>query len=220
MRRCRPSSIGARALYVALLLIPPLLWFGTVYLGSLFTLLAQSIYSIDEFTAKVVYEPTLATYKQVVTQPANVDIILRTLSMAVAVTIACAADRVADRQLHGSLRVAARPRAVLRRRDAADVDELSREGLCVAADPREAGHPQLAARYGRARRCARRGAADSRHRRSVAVGVVPRHVHRVRLHVAAVHDPAARGRAGESAGVVAAGVGGSRRAARRRRSAP
>jgi len=52
-------------LYVALLLIPPLLWFGTVYLGSLFTLLAQSIYSIDEFTAKIVYEPTLATYKQV-----------------------------------------------------------------------------------------------------------------------------------------------------------
>jgi putative spermidine/putrescine transport system permease protein len=55
----------------------------------LFTLLAQSIYAIDEFTAKVVYEPTLATYRQVVTQPANVDIILRTLSMAVAVTIAC-----------------------------------------------------------------------------------------------------------------------------------
>jgi putative spermidine/putrescine transport system permease protein len=76
-------------LYVLLLLIPPLLWFGTVYLGSLFTLLAQSMYAIDEFTAKVVYEPTLATYKQVVTQPANVDIILRTLSMAVAVTIAC-----------------------------------------------------------------------------------------------------------------------------------
>jgi putative spermidine/putrescine transport system permease protein len=75
--------------YVLLLLIPPLLWFGTVYLGSLFTLLAQSIYAIDEFTAKVVYEPTLATYRQVVTQPANVDIILRTLSMAVAVTIAC-----------------------------------------------------------------------------------------------------------------------------------
>jgi putative spermidine/putrescine transport system permease protein len=76
-------------LYVLLLLIPPLLWFGTVYLGSLFTLLAQSMYAIDEFTAKVVYEPTLATYQQVVTQPANVDIILRTLSMAVAVTIAC-----------------------------------------------------------------------------------------------------------------------------------
>jgi len=76
--------------YLALLLIPPLLWFGTVYLGSLFALLINSFYAIDEFTARIVYEPTLATYRQVVTQPAHLDIILRTLMMAVAVTIACA----------------------------------------------------------------------------------------------------------------------------------
>src|SRR4051812_29757322 len=76
--------------YVALLLIPPLLWFGTVYLGSLFTLLANSFYAIDEFTARIVYQPTLATFKQVLTQPAHIDIIVRTLSMALAVTIACA----------------------------------------------------------------------------------------------------------------------------------
>ena len=78
------------SLYVLLLLAPPLLWFGTVYLGSLFTLLSQSFYSIDEFTARIVYEPTLATYAQVVTQPANIDIIRRTLVMAIAVTITCA----------------------------------------------------------------------------------------------------------------------------------
>src|SRR5262245_20484254 len=77
-------------LYLLLLLIPPLLWFGTVYLGSLFALLMQSFYAIDDFTAKIVYEPTLATYKQVVTQPANLDIIQRTLVMAVCVTIASA----------------------------------------------------------------------------------------------------------------------------------
>ena len=76
--------------YLALLLVPPLLWFGTVYLGSLFALLAQSFYAIDDFTAQIVREPTLATYRQLVTQPANVDIVLRTVSMAVAVTIACA----------------------------------------------------------------------------------------------------------------------------------
>jgi len=76
--------------YLGLLLIPPLLWFGTVYLGSLFTLLANSFYAIDEFTARIVYEPTLATLRQVVTQPAHIDIIVRTLTMAVAVTIACA----------------------------------------------------------------------------------------------------------------------------------
>jgi putative spermidine/putrescine transport system permease protein len=79
-----------RTLYLLLLLIPPLLWFGTVYLGSLFTLLMQSFYAIDDFTARIVYEPTLATYKQVVTQPANLDIIQRTLVMAICVTIACA----------------------------------------------------------------------------------------------------------------------------------
>ena len=76
--------------YLALLLVPPLLWFGTVYLGSLFALLAQSFYAIDDFTAQIVREPTLATYAQLVTQPANVDIVLRTVTMAIAVTVTCA----------------------------------------------------------------------------------------------------------------------------------
>jgi putative spermidine/putrescine transport system permease protein len=78
-----------KTLYLLLLLSPPLLWFGTVYLGSLFALLVQSFYAIDDFTARIVYEPTLATYKQVITQPANLDIIQRTLVMAVCVTVAC-----------------------------------------------------------------------------------------------------------------------------------
>ena len=76
--------------YLALLLVPPLLWFGTVYLGSLFALLAQSFYRIDDFTAQIVREPTLATYGQLVSQPANVDIVLRTVTMAIAVTVTCA----------------------------------------------------------------------------------------------------------------------------------
>ncbi len=50
--RCRPFCIGGRRSTLALLLVPPLLWFGTVYLGSLFALLAQSFYAIDEFTAR------------------------------------------------------------------------------------------------------------------------------------------------------------------------
>ncbi len=76
--------------YLALLLVPPLLWFGTVYLGSLFTLLAQSFYRIDEFTVQIVREPTLDTYQQLVGQPAHVDIVIRTVIMAVCVTLACA----------------------------------------------------------------------------------------------------------------------------------
>ena len=77
-----------RAFYGALLLAPPLLWLGIVYLGSLFTLLMQSFYAIDEFTARVVPEFTLETYRQLVSHPANVDILVRTLLMAVTVTIA------------------------------------------------------------------------------------------------------------------------------------
>ena len=76
--------------YLLLLLLPPLLWLGTVYLGSLFALLLQSFYAIDEFTATVVPKVTLATYRQLFSHPANVDIILRTLGMALAVTIASA----------------------------------------------------------------------------------------------------------------------------------
>jgi putative spermidine/putrescine transport system permease protein len=82
---------GRNAFYVSLLLLPPLLWLGTVYLGSLFALLAQSFYAIDEFTARIVPELTLKTYRQLVTQPANIDIVLRTVLMAIAVTIACGA---------------------------------------------------------------------------------------------------------------------------------
>ena len=79
-----------RGYYLALLLVPPLLWLGTVYLGSLLALLMQSFYAIDEFTARIVPKLTLETYRQLVIQPANVDIILRTLGMAIAVTITAA----------------------------------------------------------------------------------------------------------------------------------
>jgi putative spermidine/putrescine transport system permease protein len=75
--------------YLALLLVPPLLWFGTVYLGSLGTLLLQSFYRIDDFTATIVRSPTLATYAQLL-NPASIDIVLRTLTMAVAVTVTSA----------------------------------------------------------------------------------------------------------------------------------
>ena len=81
---------GRNAFYVSLLLLPPLLWLGTIYLASLFALLLQSFYAIDEFTARIVPEFTLETYRQLVSQPANVDIVLRTVLMAVAVTVAAA----------------------------------------------------------------------------------------------------------------------------------
>ena len=90
MRAIATFLYGRRGFYLALLLMPPLLWLGTVYLGSLLALLMQSFYAIDEFTARIVPKLTLATYRQLVSHPANVDIILRTLGMAIAVTVAAA----------------------------------------------------------------------------------------------------------------------------------
>jgi putative spermidine/putrescine transport system permease protein len=74
---------------LVLLLLPPLLWLGVVYLGSLAALLLQSFYSIDEFTGMVVQEFTLKTYLELL-RPSNFDIILRTVGMAAAVTLGCA----------------------------------------------------------------------------------------------------------------------------------
>lgn len=74
---------------IVLLLTPPALWLGIIYLGSLFALLAQSFFSIDEFSGLIVYEFTLKTYGELFS-PANFDIIVRTVVMAAAVTIAAA----------------------------------------------------------------------------------------------------------------------------------
>ena len=73
-----------------LMLTPPLLWLGVIYLGSLFALLLQSFFSIDDFSGLINYEFTLATYKQLLI-PSNFDIILRTVLMAALVTLASAA---------------------------------------------------------------------------------------------------------------------------------
>lgn len=74
---------------LAILLTPPLLWLGVVYLGSLAALLLQSFYSIDEFSGVVKQEVTLKTYAELL-RPSNFDILVRTVTMAAAVTFACA----------------------------------------------------------------------------------------------------------------------------------
>lgn len=79
---------NSRLLTLALLL-PPLLWIGIVYLGSLFALLLQSFYSLDEFSGLVVHDFTLSTYEQLFTA-SNLTIILRTAVMAALVTLASA----------------------------------------------------------------------------------------------------------------------------------
>ena len=90
LRRLASLLYRRPTLYLALLLTPPLAWFGAIYLGSLLGLLWQGLYTFDDFTMTVTPELTLANFRALF-QAANFDIILRTLGMAVAVTLACAA---------------------------------------------------------------------------------------------------------------------------------
>lgn len=76
-------------LLLLLMLLPPVLWLGIVYIGSLFALLLQSFFSIDEFSGLINREFTLKTYGDLL-QAANLDIILRTVTMAALVTLASA----------------------------------------------------------------------------------------------------------------------------------
>jgi putative spermidine/putrescine transport system permease protein len=73
-------------LVLLLLLGPPLLYMAIVYLGSLFTLLVNSFYSLEEFTGLIVREFTLKTYEQLF-EPAHLEIFSRTAIMAAAVTV-------------------------------------------------------------------------------------------------------------------------------------
>jgi putative spermidine/putrescine transport system permease protein len=76
-------------LLTSLLLLPPIFWIVVVYLGALAALLLQSFFSLDDFSGVVIHEFTLVTYGHLFDE-ANREIILRTLLMASAVTIASA----------------------------------------------------------------------------------------------------------------------------------
>ena len=70
-----------------LLLGGPLAWIVVVYIGSLAALLLQSFYHLDDFSGTVVHEFTLSTYAELA-EPSNLQIILRTVTMAATVTLA------------------------------------------------------------------------------------------------------------------------------------
>lgn len=76
-------------LLVFLMVLPALLWLGIVYVGSLLALLLQSFFYIDDFSGLIVHEFSLRTYAELF-RAQNVDIIVRTVLMAGAVTIASA----------------------------------------------------------------------------------------------------------------------------------
>jgi putative spermidine/putrescine transport system permease protein len=89
LRRLSDLLYTRRGLLLAALLGPPLLWFGVIYLGSLFALLANSFFALDEFSGVVNRSQlTLQNFREM-TDPANLDVVLRTVAMAVSVTLAC-----------------------------------------------------------------------------------------------------------------------------------
>jgi putative spermidine/putrescine transport system permease protein len=87
-RRISDLLYTRRGLLFLALLAPPLLWFGVIYLGSLFALLANAFFGIDDFTGQVVREFTLRNFVEI-GNPANLDVVRRSVTMAVAVTLAC-----------------------------------------------------------------------------------------------------------------------------------
>ena len=89
LRRASDTLFRHPAGLLILLLGPPLAWLGIVYLGSLVALLLHSFFSIDEFSGLINYTFTLATYAELL-RLANLDVIIRSLMMATAVTIASA----------------------------------------------------------------------------------------------------------------------------------
>ncbi len=89
LRRISDRLVTSPRLLLLVLLGPPLAWLGVVYLGALFALLLQSFFSIDEFSGLIRHEFTLKTYGELL-QPANLDIIIRTVLMAASVTLAAA----------------------------------------------------------------------------------------------------------------------------------
>ena len=76
-------------LYLWLLLLPPLLWFGVVFVGALIALVWQSTYTFNDFTMQVTPDLTWANY-EALRRSVNLDIVIRTVGMAIAVTIGSA----------------------------------------------------------------------------------------------------------------------------------
>jgi putative spermidine/putrescine transport system permease protein len=74
-------------LLLVLLFSLPLAYLLIVYLGSLFALMINSFFRLDDFSGRVVREFTVANYRALL-QPANLDIVRRTAGMALAVTLA------------------------------------------------------------------------------------------------------------------------------------
>ncbi len=89
LRRVAALLHRRSGLMLAVLLGPPLIWMCVIYLGSLLALLWQGFHGFDDFSMSVLPTLTLDNYAKIF-EKGNFDIVLRTLAMACAVTIAAA----------------------------------------------------------------------------------------------------------------------------------
>lgn len=87
-RRISNLLYQRRTLTLFLILLPPVLWFGVIYVGSLLTMLSQSVFTFDEMSMSVTSDLTVDNFVSLL-RPSNYDIVLRTLGMAIAVTLGC-----------------------------------------------------------------------------------------------------------------------------------
>lgn len=71
------------------LLTPPMLWLVVIYLGSLAALFLTAFWSINDFTGQLVRTFTLDNFIEVFTNSAYYVVILRTLGIALLVTLTC-----------------------------------------------------------------------------------------------------------------------------------
>jgi putative spermidine/putrescine transport system permease protein len=76
-------------LRLAALLSAPLLWLGFAYLGALAVLLVSAFWTVNGFTGEVVREFSLANFRTIVTEEVYRNVTLRSLGVAVAVTVLC-----------------------------------------------------------------------------------------------------------------------------------
>ena len=181
----RPRRTPARAASVflsthprtrlALLLSAPLFWLGVVYIVALVLLLVTAFWSVDSFTGEITTEFTLDNIIEVVTGSLYQTVTLRTVGVALAVTLI---DVALALPIAFFMAKVATPRMqrVLRHHGAHPaVGELPRQGVRLAVGALAGRHPRVARGAVRRRDPRLRAAGDDHH------AVVP---------VAALRDPA------------------------------
>jgi putative spermidine/putrescine transport system permease protein len=114
-RRLAAALFSRPRLRLGLLLAGPIAWLVVAYLGSLAVLLINSLWQRDEFTGLVQRTLTAGNFAELATNPLYRTVLLRTVGMAVAVTLTCAVlafpiayymARVASPRVRGLLAVA------------------------------------------------------------------------------------------------------------------